>query len=324
MTFTSHLQSLAIGVLCLWSVSTAWAQFPTRAIRLVVPFNAGPGPDNLARITATKLQEQFGWTVVVDNKPGAGGNIGTNEVAKSRADGYTLLFGHVGALAVNPAIYRRLPFDPKKDLVPVSMLAASPLLLVTGSSSAYKSLSDVVKAAQGQAESVTYGYSGTGTISHLSGAVLGKAAGVKFRNIPYKTAAQGAIDLAAGRLDLYMSSAASLSGYVRDGKLRALAITSALRDPDLPDVPSVAEQGYPGFDAVTWFGLMAPAGTPEETIRTLSEAFNTVLKDRDTVARFKAVGAVSRPGSPAALAKYLDEETVRWGRVAAESGAQVE
>jgi tripartite-type tricarboxylate transporter receptor subunit TctC len=326
MQTSSIRRRAAIGALCCltFASASAWAQYPTRAIRLVVPFNAGPGPDNLARITANKLQEQFGWNVVVDNKPGAGGNIGTNEVAKARADGYTLLFGHVGALAVNPTIYTRLPFDPKKDLVPISMVATSPLLLVTGKSSPYRNLSDVLAAARRQADTVSYGYSGTGTIAHLSGAALGKAAGTTFRNIPYKTAAQGVLDLAAGRLALYMSSAASLSGYVRDGKLHAIAITSAQRDPDLPDVPSVAEQAIAGFDASTWFALMAPAGTPEEVVRTLNEAVTTVLKDPDTVERFRSVGAVTRPGSPAALASYLDAEVVRWGKVATESGAKVE
>ncbi|WP_295374342.1 tripartite tricarboxylate transporter substrate binding protein [uncultured Pseudacidovorax sp.] len=298
-------------------------RYPDRPIRLIVPFNAGPGPDFLARVIARRLEDQFGWTLVVENKAGAGGNIGTNEVAKAKPDGYTLLMGHVGALAVNPSIYPKLPFDPKVDFAPVGMVGTAPLALVTGKDSPYRSLADVVAAAKA-GKRLSYGYSGTGTISHLGGAILGNAAGIELVNVPYKGASQGLIDLAGGRLDLYMSSVATLAGHVQAGKLHALAVTSAQRFPGLPEVPTVAEQGFPDFDATTWFAIVAPRGTPPERVATLNDALVKVLADPELQAQFRNAGTLPKASTPEALARFRDSEAAHWGRIAKDIGVKPE
>lgn len=314
---------LASVLLAAISPSSLASTFPDRPIRIIVAFAAGPGPDFLARTLARKMEDKFGWTVMVENRPGAGGNLGTGDVAKAKPDGLTLLMGHVGALAVNPSIYAKLPFDPKKDLAPISMVGTAPLVLVTGTASRYKTLADVIAAGK-RGDSVSYGYSGAGTISHLSGAMLGRASGFVFNNIPYKGASQGILDMMGGRLDLYMSSVATLTGHIQEGKVRPLAVTSPSRLPEFPDVPTVAEQGFDGFNATTWFALVAPAKTPPDIIEKLREAVAVALRDPDLVDKFRKAGTLPRASSAEELARFIASESVLWGRIAVESGAKVE
>ena len=289
---------------------------------MLVAFPPGGGPDLLARTLADALRATRGWTVVVINKPGAGGNLGTAEVAAAPPDGYTVLFGHVGALAVNPTMFKQLPFDPLKDFVPVGMIATSPLLVVTGVDKPYRTLRDLLAEAKKRPGEVHVGFSGSGTISHLSMTQMAELAGVRLGFVPYKGASQGMVDVIGGTIDAYVSSMASLVGHVRGGKVRALAVTTAARSPDVPAVPTVAEQGLPGFDAVTWFGMTAPKGTPAAIVTELSAALTVALKSPAVAEKFRADGAVPVSGTPEQFGQFLREETARWGKVVRDAGIE--
>ncbi|WP_295374334.1 tripartite tricarboxylate transporter substrate binding protein [uncultured Pseudacidovorax sp.] len=298
--------------------------WPERPIRLLVGFPPGGGPDLLARALADALQTARGWNVVVVNKPGAGGNLGTDEVARAAPDGYTVLFGHVGALAVNPSLYRRLSFDPQKDLVPVSMLATSPLVIVTGTDRPFRSFREVVDEARKRPGTISAGFSGTGTISHLSLTQLAALSGTRLSFVPYKGASQGIVDVVGGNLDLYVSSMASLLGHVRNGKVRALAVTSAGRAPDLPDVATLSEQGFPGFEATTWFGMMAPVATPAAVVNELQHGVEVALKSPALLERYRTDGSEAVSSTSVAFGRFLQSETQRWAKVVREAGVEVQ
>jgi len=227
--------------------STAFAQaWPAKPIRLLVPFPAGGGTDIISRELTSKLA---GYSFVIDNKPGAGGNLGVDAAAKSPADGYTFVMGQTSNLAINPTLYSHLPYDPLKDLTPVSLVASSPLLIVASANSPFHTLADVVKEAKAHPGSINFASSGNGTVAHLATVELQKQAGIKLTHVPYKGASQGATDVISGAVQLYVSSVPTLIGHIRSGKMRALAVTSSKRVGDLPNVPTVAESGYKGFEA---------------------------------------------------------------------------
>ena len=298
------------------------AGFPELPIKMVVAFPAGGGPDLLARTLAEALRAAKGWNVLVVNRPGVGGNLGTGEVAKAPADGYTVLFGHVGALAVNPTLFKQLPFDPLKDFAPVGMVATSALVVVTGSGKPYQSLRDLLAEAKKRPGEVSVGFSGSGTLSHLSATQLATAAQAKLAFVPYKGASQGLIDVVGGNIDAYVSSLASLLGHVQGGKVRALAVTSASRAVELPTVPTVAEQGFPGFEAVTWFGMVAPVGTPPVILAELNEALQAALKSPAVIEKFRTDGSMPVASTPEAFGRFLRAETTRWGKVVREAGVE--
>ncbi|RYY98022.1 MAG: tripartite tricarboxylate transporter substrate binding protein, partial [Comamonadaceae bacterium] len=289
MTKRSTLAFLSAALACAGAFAQAW---PAKPIRLVVPFPAGGGTDIIAREVANKLQGS-GYTFVVDNKPGSGGNLGIDAAAKAPADGYTLVLGQTSNLAINPSLYAKLPYDPVKDLTPVSLVASSPLVIVTAADSPYKTLADVVKAAQAKPGSINYASSGNGTVAHLAAESFQKAAGVKFTHIPYKGAAQGVTDVISGQVQLYVSSIPTLIAHVKSGKMRALAVTSTRRVDDLPQVPTVAESGYKGFDAVTWFGLLGPANLPKDVVARLNTDVNKALQAPDLRKKLEDQGACS-------------------------------
>ncbi len=327
---TNHVvkRRLALGFLGASAAALAlpaWgAAYPDRPIKLVVAFPAGGGPDLLARTLAESLRAAKGWNVLVVNRPGAGGNLGTGEVASAAADGYTLLFGHVGALAVNPTLFKQLSYDPLKDFAPVGMIATSPLVMVTGSTKPFQSLRDIVAEARKRPGEVTVGFSGSGTISHLSTTQVGNAAQIKLSFVPYKGASQGLLDVVGGNIDAYVSSLASLAGHIRGGKVRALAITSAARSAELPGVPTVAEQGFPGFDAVTWFGMVAPAGTPAPILAEVNAALQLALKSPAVIEKFRTDGSVPVASSADDFGRFLRAETQRWGKVVREAGVEIQ
>ncbi len=319
----SRRQILTLSA-CALAVPSFGASFPDRPIRMMVAFPAGGGPDLLARTLAESLRTTKGWNVVIVNRPGAGGNLGTAEVARAAADGYTALFGHVGALAVNPTLFKQLNFDPLKDFEPVGMIATSPLVLVTGQQRSYTSLRDLIADAKLRPGQVTIGYSGSGTISHLSMTQIVALAGVNVLMVPYKGASQGLVDVMGGTIDGYVSSMASLLGHVRTGKAKALAITTASRSPDLAGVATVAEQGFPGFDAVTWFGMTLPAGTPAAVVVEWNAALQVALRNPQLVEGFRVDGSVPVYTSPEEFRRFLEAETDRWGKVVKEIGITVE
>src|SRR3954470_12147487 len=267
----------AVAAACITLAAHA-QDYPNRPIKLIVPFPPSGGTDIMSRVVAQKLSEANHWTVVIDNRPGAGGNIGIDAAAKAQPDGYTLVMGQTSNLAINPTLYKNLPYEPLKDLAPVVLVGQAPAVIAVRADSPLKSLADLVNAAKAKPGQVTMATPGNGTVAHLSGVRLMHVAGVQFEHIPYKGASAAIPDLLGGNVDFYMSSVPSVQGQVASGKLRALAVTSLKRSPVLPNTPTVAE-AYKDFNAVTWFGILAPAGTPKAIVDKLNAQINKVLKD---------------------------------------------
>jgi tripartite-type tricarboxylate transporter receptor subunit TctC len=316
---------LALALAALTFSGTALAQaWPAKPIRIVVPFPPGGGTDIIARETSQKVAAATGWTFVIDNKPGAGGNLGVDAAAKSPADGYTIVIGQTSNLAVNPTLYAKMPYDSQKDLAPIVLLANAPLVMVTGTGTPYKTLADAVNAAKAKPGGLNFASPGNGTVAHLTSEMLQKAANIKTQHVPYKGAAQALTDVISGTVELYMSSVPTLIGQIRNGKLRPLAVSSAKRVDDLPNVPTINESGYQGFDAVTWFGLLAPAGTPREAISRLNAEFNKALLNPELRKKLGDEGADPAGGTPEQFAALIRDEIPRWGKVVKESGAKVD
>ncbi|MBU1360069.1 MAG: tripartite tricarboxylate transporter substrate binding protein [Gammaproteobacteria bacterium] len=298
--------------------------FPSKPIRLIVPFPPGGGTDIIAREVAGKVATQQGWTFVIDNKPGSGGNLGVDAAAKAAPDGYTLVLGQTSNLAISPTLYSKLPYDPAKDLAAIGLLASAPLVLVVASDSPYKTLADAIAAAKAKPDLLNYASSGNGTVSHLATELLQKTAGVKFTHVPYKGAAQGVTDLIGGQVQMYMSSIPTLIGHIKGGRMRGLAVTSAKRAPDLPDVPTIAEAGYKGFEAVTWFGIVGPAGMPKDVISKLNAAFNKALALPEVQKKLGDQGADVLGGTPEQFTALIRSDIDRWGGIVKDSGAKVD
>jgi len=320
-----RLQRTSLTIALAIFVTAAAAQsYPARPIKLIVPFPPGGGTDISARTVANKLSEGGKWTFVVENKPGAGGNLGVEQAVKSPADGYTVVIGQTSNLAINPALYAKLPYDPLRDLSPVALLVSAPVVLVVTANSKYKSLAELIAAAKSEPGAVTYASPGNGTVSHLSGELLQRAADVKLTHVPYKGAAQALSDTLGGQVQSFMSSVPSALAHVKSGRLRAIAVTSARRSPELPAVPTIAESGYPGFEANTWYGLLVPAGTPAPIIALLNSEVNRVLAMPEVRERLASEGGDTLGGSPERFTAFLAAEHAKWGRVVRESGARVD
>ena len=322
-----HLGAALLGLAAITApVASAWAQaaYPAKPIRLIVPFPPGGGTDMIARAVAQKVADQNKWSVIVDNRPGAGGNLGVDAASKAEPDGYTLVMGQTSNLAINPTLYKNLPYDPLKDLVPVALVSSSPIVMAVPVQSRFNTFADVVAAAKAKPDTITLGYSGNGTVAHLAGEQAQKAAGIQLRHIPYKGAAQAMTDLVGGQIDSYMSSVPTLLGQVRNGKLKVIAITSAKRSAQLPDVPTLAESGYKGFEAVTWFGVLAPANTPAAIVAQLNKAINQALKQPDVADKLQSEGGEILGGSPEQFSALLRSEVPRWAKIVKESGATLD
>lgn len=312
-----------LALVCATGLSLAQG-YPNKPIRLVVPFPPGGGTDVLAREAAVKVASNTGWNIVTENRPGSGGNIGVDTVAKSDPDGYSLVLGQTSNLAINPTLYAKLPYDPEKDLSAIGLIADAPLVIVVPAGSPLKSLDDMIAAAKAKPGILNYASSGNGTVSHLAAVQLQNAAGIQLTHIPYKGAAQASNDLIGGQIDMYLSSVPTLIGHVRNGKMRALAVTSAQRVPDLPGVPTIAERGYPGFEAVTWFGLAAPKGVPKDIVDRLNAEFNKALQSKELSVKYQEQGARVLTGTPEDFATLIRDDRARWGKIVKDSGARVE
>jgi len=315
------LVAIAAATLMTGALAQSW---PAKPIRIVVPFPPGGGTDIIARETSQKVAAATGWTFVIDNKPGAGGNLGVDAVAKSPADGYTIVIGQTSNLAINPTLYTKLPYDPQKDLAPVVLLANAPLVMVTGANSPYKTVADAVSAAKAKPGAVNFASPGNGTVAHLTSELFQKAAAVKTQHVPYKGASQALTDVIGGNVELYMSSVPTLLGQIKQGKLRALAVSSTKRVDDLPNVPTINESGYAGFNAVTWFGLLAPAGTPKDVVARMNAEFNKALQQAELRKKLGDEGADPAGGTPEQFASLIRDDIVRWGKVVKESGVKVD
>ena len=314
-----------LGALALIASSAALAQsYPTKAIRVVVPFPPGGGTDIIAREVTQKVASSTGWTFVIDNKPGAGGNLGVDSAAKSPADGYTIVLGQTSNLSINPTLYAKLPYNPAKDLAPIGLVASAPLVIVVPAQSAFKTLGDLVAAAKARPGQVNFASPGNGTVAHLTGEQFQRTAGVKFQHIPYKGANQAMTDVISGQVQIYVSSVPSVLQQIRTGKLRALAVTSAKRVDDLPQTPTVGESGYKGFDAITWFGFLAPAGTPKDVIGRLNAEFNKALLAPDLRKRLGDEGADPLGGTPEQFAELIRTDIIAWGKTVKESGVKLD
>jgi tripartite-type tricarboxylate transporter receptor subunit TctC len=310
----------AASLLMLGAVNASAGDYPDHPIRLLVPGAAGGGMDNVARLVANTIGETLKQAVVVENKPGAAGNIAVNQLAKSPPDGYTIVLGQTSQLAINPSLYGNLPYDPIKDFVPVLLIADAPNVVVVPASSPYKSLADVVAAAKKMEGGMDVTTPGIGTVSHLTAELFARNAGITLRHIPSRGANSALIDVAAGRIPLMLSSIPTALGLIQSGSLRAIAVSALARSPVLPDVPTIAEQGYPGFNAGTWYGLLVPAGTPADIVARLNEAGNAALKSPAIVERVQAEGGIVLGGSSADFTDKLQVDNSKWSKVIKEAG----
>jgi len=319
------LQRCALAVLLAAVATGAWAQaYPGKPIRIVVPFSAGGTTDLLARAAAQKLTEAWGQPVIVDNRPGAGGNIGSELVARAVPDGYTLEMGTVGTHAINASLYARMPYDHVKDFAPVIVVATVPNVLVVNPAVPVKSLQDLIAYAKANPGKLNFASPGSGTSGHLCAELFKVMAGVQIAHIPYKGSAPALQDLLGGQVQLMFDNLPSALPHIKAGKLRALAVTTAVRAPALPDLPTVAEAGLPGFEASSWFGLLAPAGTPPDIIAKLNAEVAKWLASPEATEKLLALGANAAGGSPEDFAKHIAAETTKWQKVVKESGARVD
>ena len=298
--------------------------YPAKPVRFVVAFPPGGGTDIIARAIAQKLAERIAQQVVVDNRPGAGGNIGTDIVAKSAPDGYTMLMGSAGPLAINASLFGKMPFDPIKDLAPVTLAASTPNVLVVHPSLRVATVKELIALARARPGEINFASSGHGTPAHLAGELFNSMAGVKMVHVPYKGAAPALADLLGGQVQLMFSTMPPALPHVKDGKLRALAVTSAKRSPAAPDLPTLDEIALPGFEANTWHGVVVPAGTPATIVARLNREIVAILHLPDVVERLSGQGAEAVGSTPEEFAAYIRAETVKWARVVRESGAKAE
>lgn len=302
----------------------AHAQYPTKPIKIVVPFPAGGTTDILARAVAADLQKAFGQAVVVENKAGAGGNIGSDSVAKSSPDGYTLLMGTVGTHAINVSLYPKMPYDAVKDFAPVSLVAGVPNVLVAWPSFPVNSVKDLVDAAKKAPDKITFASSGSGTSIHLSGELFKQLAGVQMTHVPYKGSSAALPDVISGQVNVMFDNAPSVIQHIRGGKLKAIAVTSDKRSPALPGVPTIAESGLPGFEASSWFGVLAPAATPKDIVDKLSGAIAKSLQTPEMKERLAGQGAVAVGNTPEQFSAHIKSEIDKWSKVVKASGAKVD
>ncbi len=318
------LQAAALLLGATIAATPASAQsWPAKPVKVVVAFTAGGTTDILARAVGQQLQDKLKQSFVVENKPGAGGNTGTELVVRSAPDGYTLIVNSVGPIAVNPTLYKKLPYNPQTDLVPIVQIAEVPNVLVVHPSVPAKTVEEFIAHAKAQPGQLNYGSTGIGTSSHLSGFILGKRAGIDVVHVPYK-GADALRDLLAGRIQFMFATIPSVKQHIDAGSLRAVAVSSAKRSRSLPDVPTVAERGFPGFEAGSWFGFFAPKGTPAEVVTTLNKAVNEIIAVPGFAAQMIREGADPAGGSPQDFANFVQREFEKWRTVVRDSGAVVE
>ena len=298
--------------------------FPARPVRIVVPQTPGGASDALARIVGHKLSERWGQPVVVENKPGAGGNVGTDFVAKSAADGYTLLMSYVGTQAINGSVYRSLSYEPYKDFAPVATLATVPFALVVNQAFPAKTPGELLAYARVHPGEVNFGSAGNGSLNHLLGEMVNMNQGVKLVHVPYKGAAGALTDTISGQIQMTFTSLPSVAGHIRGERVRALAVTGTRRSPAFPTLPTFAEAGIAGLELSPWFGLLAPAGTPEPVVRKINSDIAEVLRDKDVMEKFAALGADPYVTQPEQFGRILQEDIQKWAQVVKASGARVD
>lgn len=317
---------LAAGAAALPAVSRiARAQaYPSRPIRLIVPFPAGGPTDIVARPLAQFLGDALKASVVIENRGGAGGSIGANAVAKSPADGYTLLMATVGTHAINAALYKKLPYDPVRDFTPIAQVAAAPVALVVHPSLNANDLASLVAEAKQAPGQLNYGSAGNGTPGHLTAEMFKSAAGINIRHVPYKGSAPAVTDLIAGQIQMMFDPLQSVISNIQGGNLRALAVSSAARSPVLPNVPTIAESGYPGFESTAWWGVFAPANLPAAEAKMLAEEIERIVRGKTFHDRMSQLGVVPTARTLGAFGEFQRVEIAKWGKAVRDSGATIE
>jgi tripartite-type tricarboxylate transporter receptor subunit TctC len=300
--------------------ASAQSDYPNRPVRIVVGFAAGGGTDLTTRTMQPRLQQALGVSVVVDNRPGAGGNLATELVTRAQPDGYTLLMGTIGALAINPTLYRNLTFDPQADLTPVSMSGNILNVLVVPADRPWRNVADLVAAAKARPETITYGSSGVGGAGHLAGALLDQLAGTRTVHVPYRGGGPLMTDLVGGKVDFAFSTAPTAVPQIESGRLRALAVPTLRRTALLPEVPTVAET-LPGYEVANWYSLLGPKGLSAPVVERLNAAMRATLQDADVLAHLARHGVEPTPSTPEELARFIRDETVKWAPIVRATGA---
>jgi tripartite-type tricarboxylate transporter receptor subunit TctC len=321
---TCALAAVAAALALAPLAAQAQAPFPAKPITIIVPFSAGGTTDILARVVGQYMSKDLGQPVIVDNRAGAAGNIGAQIVARAAPDGYTLLMGTVGTHAINQSLYKKMPFDPIKDFAPLSRVALVPNLLVANPSQPYKTVKEMIAYAKANPGKITFASSGNGTSIHLSGELFQHMAGVEMQHIPYRGSAPAVTDLIGGQTAVMFDNMPSSIAYVKSGKLRALAVTTPKRSPALPDVPTIAEAGLPGYSATSWFGLLAPASTPAPVVGKLNASILKALADPEVKKKLAEQGAEPHGEKPEQFAEFIRSETAKWGKTVKQSGATAE
>ena len=323
MLFNRLLGGVA-AILCAASTHLAMAQaWPAKPVRMILAFPPGGPTDVVSRVIAQRLSEQLGQQILVDNKPGAGGNIGAELAARAPNDGYTIFY-NTSAIVINPALYGKSSYDTLKDFVPVVLTAAIPMVLVVHPALPVKSMREFVEHARSKPGQLNYSSSGAGTITHLASAMLAALMGLSAQHVAYKGSAPGLVDLAAGQTQFMTDTINTALPYIKDGRLRAIAVTSARRSSILPELPTFAESGLPGFDAAAWQGVVVPTGTSAEIVTRLNAEINKALQDPGVRARLAAQGADVLGGTGAEYAAYIRAEMPRWAKAIKDSGAKAE
>ncbi len=320
----SIASAVVLGAGLLGGTSALAQAYPTKPVTIIVPFAAGGTTDILARIIGQALTAELGQSVVVDNRAGAGGNIGGQAAAKAAPDGHTLFMGTVGTHAINASLYKKMPFDPVKDFAPLTRVANVPNLLVANPAQPYKSVKDLIAYAKANPGKVNFGSSGNGSSIHLSGELFKSLAKVDMQHVPYKGSAPAVTDLLGNQIGIMFDNMPSAIQHVRSGKLVPLAVTTAKRSPELPNVPTIAEAGVPGYEATSWFGMFAPAGTPAPVLAKLNAAIVKVLAQPDVKKKINEQGAEVYSETPEQFAAFIQAESVKWGKVVKESGASLD
>jgi tripartite-type tricarboxylate transporter receptor subunit TctC len=318
------LRTILAGVLALAAGTAAAQAYPTKPVRMVVPFPAGGATDIVGRLIAQKLSEAWRQQVFVDNRAGAGGTIGSDVAARAPADGYTILMGTSSTHAIAPSLYSKLPYDPVRDFAPITLVASATVLLAVHPSVPAKNVRELIALAKKQPNALSFASSGTGGISHLIGEHFKSLAGIQMLHVPYKGDTPALIDLTAGQVSLMFGTAVSFLPHVKAGRLNALAVTNPKRSPTLPKIPTISESGLPGFEALQWFGLFAPAGTPKEVISRLHGEIVKSLQLPDVQERLTGLGADVVGNTPEEFAAFLKADAAKWAKVVKESGAKIE
>ena len=332
MQFSKVLKNFLLASVLLTMGFTVLAQstsqknstWPKQPIRIIVTFTPGGAPDILARVLAESWQQTLGVPVLVENRPGYGGNIGADLVAKSDPDGYTLLIGTVGIHAINGALYEKISYDPVKDFTPISFLASTPNVLIVNKKLGVNSLHELIELAKAKPDQLTFGSSGVGTSLHMSGELFKQMAGVQIRHIPYKGRAQSLPDLLSGRISMLFDNLSSSLALIKAGEVQALGVTTLKRSHAAPEIPTLAEQGLVGFEAVSWFSLMAPANLPPDIQKRLNQMVRQTLNSPEVKSKLLAGGLEPAPASPKDLSRLIASEASKWGRVVQQSGAKLE